>query len=68
MMVFYFFQRFPWLRGACGITGANKKIKHPHVYVTVKRGYSKTAIRFEIKETFGDEAVRYVELLREKKK
>ncbi len=47
------------------MTGPNKKIPHPHLYVTVKRGKKKSEVLKEIEEVFECDPVMYFELFRE---
>ena len=57
---------FPWLCGAYGLVGRNKKIPRPHLYLTVKRGVKISFVRRELEEKFKcDDAKEHFELLRE---
>ena len=57
---------FPWLCGAYGLVGSNKKIPRPHLYLTVKRGVKISVARRELEEKFKcDDAKEHFELLRE---
>ncbi|CAB4021515.1 Hypothetical predicted protein [Paramuricea clavata] len=57
---------FPWLCGAYGLVGRNKKIPRPHLYLTVKRGVKRSFVRRELEEKFKcDDAKEHFELLRE---
>jgi hypothetical protein len=57
---------FPWLCGAYGLVGRNKKIPRPHLYLTVKRGVKISFVRRELEEKFKcEDAKEHFELLRE---
>jgi hypothetical protein len=43
---------FPWLCGAYGLVGRNKKIPRAHLYLTVKRGVKISFVRRELEEKF----------------
>ncbi|CAB4012149.1 Hypothetical predicted protein [Paramuricea clavata] len=43
---------FPWLCGAYGLVGRNKKIPRPHLYLTVKGGVKRSFVRCDLEEKF----------------
>ena len=53
------------MSGAYGLIGPNKKIRRPHLFLTVKKGVKKSDARREIKDKFSCDPRRYFELLRE---
>lgn len=59
---------FSWMSGAYGLIGPNKKIRRPHLFLTVKKGVKKSDVRCELKDTFQHDPKKYFELLREPKK
>ena len=63
--VLFDFNRFSWLHGPYGITGPNKTIPRPHVYLTVERGKKKSEVLKEIKKQFKCDPKKYFELFRE---
>jgi hypothetical protein len=57
---------FPWLCGAYGLVGRDKKIPRAHLYLAVKRGVKRSFVRRELEEKFKcDDAKEHFELLRE---
>ena len=50
------------------MSGANKKIPHLHVFLTVKRGTKKSDVRSQLEEKFRCDPREYFELLQEPKK
>ncbi|XP_028398971.1 protein mono-ADP-ribosyltransferase PARP14-like [Dendronephthya gigantea] len=58
---------FPWLCGAYGLSGPNKKICRPHIYLTIKRGMKKSDVRRDLQEKFNVDTKQYFELLQEPK-
>ena len=63
-----FLSSFPWFCGAYGVSPANKKIPHLHVFLTVKRGTKKSDVRSQLKEKFKCDPREYFELLQEPKR
>ena len=53
------------MSGAYGLIGPNKKIRRPHLFLTVKKGVKKSDARREIKKEFTCDPRKYFELLRE---
>ncbi len=56
---------FPWLCGAYGLVGPNKKIPRPHIYLTVKKGMEESDVRRELEKKFKCDAKEHFELLEE---
>ena len=63
-----FLSSFPWFCGVYGVSGANKKIPHLHVFLTVKRGTKKSDVRSQLEEKFRCDPREYFELLQEPKR
>ncbi|CAB3989022.1 Hypothetical predicted protein [Paramuricea clavata] len=59
---------FPWLCGAYGITGPNRKIPRLHLFLTVKRGVKKSVVRRDLEDKFKCYPKEYFELLQEPKR
>ena len=56
------------MSGAYGLIGPSKKIRRPHLFLTVKKGVKKFDARCDIEDTFQCDPKKYFELLREPKK
>ena len=60
---------FPWLYGAYGLTGPNKMIPRPHIYITVKRGKKhESDVHRDLQYKFKCDTRDYFEILQEPKR